>query len=234
MGLISVGADGTITVNFDDADGLNQAVADVADSIDALTRAILGIPDPVTSHIDLLIAGESNGSDHAQGVVQDLIDRINDADGTDAEPTITLNDLASDGLDAIKYLLDNLDGRDVNTTVTTTYQRVGVGFTEAATGTTMNHYATGGSMYDQYHVDIPHYATGGGHAIVGEVGPELVWLPNGSQVTNAAATRSRLETEERRGRGRGDIINRGTIIIQPASSDIEPAIRRKLLSSSRR
>lgn len=234
MGLISVGADGTVTVNFDDADGLTQAVEDVASSIDDLTRAILGIPDPVTSHINLLIAGESNGSDHAQGVVQDLIDRINDADDTDAEPTITLNDLASEGLDAIKYLLDNLDGRDVNTTVTTTYQRVGVGFTESRHGGILG-YAHGGMVAAQLAEAGPELLRfrDGGQAIVPN--PGIYAVEVGTSVLPAPATKSLMSDAARFGGGSGEEHNYWGPVTQTITLDNSSFARRSsALASSRR
>ena len=77
---------------------------------------------------------------------------------------------------------------------------------------------------------VPSYATGGTHAMVGEHGPELVWLPNGAQVTNAAATESR--TRGQRGELSGvAIYGNMTVIVQ--NDDVAGAIRSQIYAGER-
>lgn len=89
--------------------------------------------------------------------------------------------------------------------------------------------ATGGTLYPgmgEYAPSIPSYATGGTHAMVGEHGPEMVWLPNGSQVTNAVATESR-----RRDRGGGSGITIiGPVTFRVENENVGAAIRSQLLA----
>mgnify|MGYP001591454672 CR=1 FL=1 len=73
---------------------------------------------------------------------------------------------------------------DIGTNYTTTGSPGGIGSGGAGAGFEL---ANGGTVYDT----LPRYLHGGTHAMVGELGPEMVWLPRGAQVTNAAATRSR-------------------------------------------
>ena len=73
---------------------------------------------------------------------------------------------------------------------------------------------------------------GGSMALVGEAGPEMVWLPTGAQVTNAVATRSKRESiEARRG---GDINIYGPMTLNPAGSDAYAAIQQEMMGGARR
>ena len=122
-------------------------------------------------------------------------------------------DGASGPLATIWNYLQNIDGK----TVTAYANVVGADFGSLAyTGTFVRPERRGPSeslMQQIANSGVPSYSTGGQVTLVGEVGPELVTLPAGSTVTNAAGTRGRLNP---RGRGRrgsqGDtIINKGTV-----------------------
>lgn len=85
-------------------------------------------------------------------------------------------------------------------------------------------YAGGGTHY------------GGNHALVGERGPELVWLPNGAQVMNTEGSRSRMASDARRDRGRvrssgGDVHIHGPItVIANDRSELMSELRSRGLS----
>ena len=85
-------------------------------------------------------------------------------------------------------------------------------------GGTMNAYAGGGTQY------------GGGHALVGERGPELVWLPNGAQVTNTEATKSRMGG---RSRGGGGPNFYGPVTLQMSTPDVYDALASQALGGAR-
>lgn len=89
----------------------------------------------------------------------------------------------------------------------------------AQDGTTMNAYAGGGTHY------------GGGHALVGERGPEIVWLPNGSQVMNTEGSKSRMQAGSRG--GRGNFVNQGTINFQMNTPDVYGAVEAYALGGAR-
>ena len=123
------------------------------------------------------------------------------ADGG-AEATIT----------AISSQLANLDGSTATIYINTLGGNT-VGFTPEglATGGTVSKYATGGTH-------------GGDLAIVGEYGPEVVWLPNGAQVTNAAASRA---TAERVAAGAGTINQYHGTVVQTITLDNSSFARRQ-------
>lgn len=84
-------------------------------------------------------------------------------------------------------------------------------------GMTVNAYAAGGTQI------------GGGVAMVGERGPEMVWLPNGAQVTNTEATKSRMGKR----RGGGDIYNYGPITLTPQSANTYQELSATLMGGVR-
>jgi hypothetical protein len=232
MGLISEGAEGEIVVNFPNATDLNTAVDNLSASIDALTLAIGNIP-PVHT--------ETNATE-TQGPVDNLTGAINDI--PDSHNTnITATDNASGVIGGVSQALDNINGKTANTylnnyvtTFTTAVTSVSppTGTSGAPiggmTGLTISAFATGGTLMD----NVPRYVNGGTHAIVGEVGPELVWLPNGAQVTNAAATKSQM-MQQRKQRGGGGSINiYGPLTLQPAGTDAYDALQQAMRDGARR
>ncbi len=222
MGLISEGADGTITVNYDEANSANDAMNELTKSIDALIVALGGIPP---------IHTESNATD-TQKDVDGLTDSLNNVPRNVAS-TLTAIDNATNTIADVKNSLLNLDGQTATTYVDTVYRtQLSDSLLTGMTGTTVSAMATGGTMT----ADIPRYAIGGthggSHALVGEAGPEMVWLPNGAQVTNAVATRSKRESiEARRG---GDINIYGPMTLNPAGSDAYAAIQQEMMGGTRR
>lgn len=127
--------------------------------------------------------------------------------------------LSTDGALGSLYEFLNLIPSSVTIPMYTTGQQVldfmGGG---AKDGTTMNAYAGGGTVY------------GGNHALVGERGPEVVWLPNGAQVMNTEGSKSRMNAGRR---GGGDIVNYGPINLQPASTDVYGALSSQLMGGVR-
>lgn len=108
MGLISIGADGTITIDFGSVKGAKSEIAQLTDSIDALTVAMGGIP-PARLDVD---------ADLAQTTINQVIDALNGIDGTEAQ-TAVLGD-NSDALASViaaESARDNIDG-----TTATTFQ----------------------------------------------------------------------------------------------------------------
>jgi len=220
MGLISEGADGTITVNYDEANSATTAMNNLTESIDALIIALGGIPPIHTS---------SNAKD-TQKDVSGLTDEILGIPDSHTTTITAVNNVSGAVLAAVGDLAA-IDGKVVTTYIDTVYRQIGP--TPAATGTTISAMATGGTMT----ADIPRYAIGGTHggsyAIVGDGGgPEMVWLPTGAQVTNAVATRSKRESiEARRG---GDINIYGPMTLNPAGSDAYAAIQQEMMGGVRR
>lgn len=129
------------------------------------------------------LEGQTGAVDSLVSIIRDLILSL---DGVPEEVRTRLEldgaAAAQSSLDTVVSLINQISGAhyfSVNGTVS-------VG---NPNGPTILPYAANGmTVYD----NLPHYANGGTHAIVGEVGPEMVWLPNGAQVTNAAATKSRM------------------------------------------
>lgn len=76
MGLISEGADGTITVNFPTASSVTASVDALKESIDALTLALGGIPPNVHTTI--------TASDNASGVISQVSAALANLDGSSA------------------------------------------------------------------------------------------------------------------------------------------------------
>lgn len=74
MGVISVGADGTITVNFPTADKVHQDTVNLTASIDALTIALGGIPPNVNSNVT--VSGVDSASAAVAGYSY-LLDTVN-------------------------------------------------------------------------------------------------------------------------------------------------------------
>ena len=133
-------------------------------------------------------------------------------------------DGASGPLATIWNYLQNIDGK----TVTAYANVVGADFGSLAyTGTFVHPERRGPAeslMQQIANSGVPSYSTGGQVTLVGEVGPELVTLPAGSTVTNAAGTRGRLNPRGRgrRGSGGDTIIIKGTnhmTVIQDDSAD---------------
>lgn len=95
-------------------------------------------------------------------------------------------------------------------------------------------FATGGTVTHRVASATPMFATAatGRTTLVGEAGPELVTLPTGSQVTSSPATMDRLRSRPMQGSG-GGVYFYGPVTLQPASTDVESAIRREALSGSR-
>jgi len=223
MGLISETPTG-IEVNFDEANSANDAINELTKSIDALIVALGGIPP---------IHTESNAPSTRKDV-DGLTDSIYAIPDT-ASTVINAVDAASGTIAFVGQLLAGIDGRTANVYVNAirtgdTLAAIGAGL---ATGGTISAMATGGTMG----ADIPRYAIGGTHggsyAIVGDGGgPEMVWLPTGSQVTNAVTTRSkRASIEARRG---GDINMYGPVTLNPAGSDAYAAIQQEMMGGARR
>jgi NAD(P)-dependent dehydrogenase (short-subunit alcohol dehydrogenase family) len=120
---------------------------------------------------------------------------------------IVLNDAASGPLANILNTLNALDGK----TSTVYINTVGGGLTlGAATGTFIVPDAQRNIV-----ANVPGMSTGGHLRLVGEAGPELVSLPSGSTVTNAAGTRGRLDPMgRRRGNQGASVVYKGNVIHQ--------------------
>jgi hypothetical protein len=104
MGLISEGADGTITVNFPESTSINDAIKELYSSIDALTLAIGGVP-PV--HTETNAADTQIGVDNLHGA----IDGLPDSHNTDINAT----DNASGVIGGVSQALDQINGKTANT-----------------------------------------------------------------------------------------------------------------------
>ena len=224
MGLITEHEDGTFSVNIEGADTVQSSIDDLATAINNLAREIR------------ILVGEEGAAD-----TQKAIERVTGA-ANDVPKGITAHidvvDNASGTIGEVARQLKALDNATARTfleTYQTTFVNTQYNTTPtpghaALLGATIMEYASGGTVM----ADIPRYAIGGTHALVGEVGPELVWLPNGSQVTNAVATRSRLDSESK-GRDRWAGVNFfGPVTLAPSSTDVEAAIRQEAMGGARR
>lgn len=173
MGLISEGADGTITVNLD---GVEEGKSEIA----LLTDAIVNL-------IDLFDDGEINGSfvldaeDNASEVVRTVRENVEDLDGETATVEIHLNDYATAGINTAAWALSALDGTVASTTIRTIYESRGLGPSQALGGV-VQEYATGGVVIRAGEVgpEIAHFANGG-TALLPRDG--LYSVPSGSYIT---------------------------------------------------
>jgi hypothetical protein len=191
MGVIEEGANGTITMNTDDAVSATDVLSELNTTIGDLKTLLAQI-----------------------FLVQ-----------------VDIEDNASGSLSYIDGLLSQLDGKTANVYINTLGGNT-IGFTPGA--------ATGEFIYPESArnlvAKVDGLATGGHLRLVGEAGPELVQLPTGSTVTNAAGTRGRLDPQ---GRGRrsagGGVTYKGNIINQTITYD-ESAMSRRAdrLSRNRR
>jgi len=93
----------------------------------------------------------------------------------------------------IAAYLNGLDGRSVNFSVNASGNGLSLGNPSGVGIIPLE--ADGGTIFS----GMRHYADGGTHAIVGERGPELVWLPNGAQVMNTEGTQSRMRGQRTNG-----------------------------------
>jgi len=215
MGLISIGADGTVTVNFDDAVNANESIDNLTASIEDLT-ALLG---------DIFNIDTDTDAPESQRLIEELTGAVN-AIPDKVTTYIEVVDNASYQAQLAREALALLDGY----TVTTYINTVQTGSVKAPG------LATGGTIpFEAQPVlrGVPAFAGGGTLALVGDGGgPELVRLPTGAQVYSAPATRSMLATAGRNG-GEGAVIINGPVTLQPAGSDAYGAIRRAALSRAR-
>lgn len=143
---------------------------------------------------------------------------------------VDIEDNASGSLSYIDGLLSQLDGKTANVYINTLGGNT-IGFTPGA--------ATGEFIYPESArnlvAKVDGMATGGHLRLVGEAGPELVQLPTGSTVTNAAGTRGRLDPQGRgrRSAGGGDVYN-GTVHMTVVRDDSALTHRQRELAKRRR
>jgi hypothetical protein len=95
FGLIEVGADGEVRVNFPDAATLD----DVTAAIDNLTE----------TQIEIAVA--TSGADEAQAVLDATSDNLDDIDGRQANATVTAQDNATPALQDANAEVEELDGK---------------------------------------------------------------------------------------------------------------------------
>lgn len=179
MGLITMGADGTITVNFPTGQTVQDAINGLQTSINNLVA------------IEYLL---SIGAD-----TSDFWDHVNGLDGQHVGQVWIDANLAYSSVAPITGAGFLPYGRDGITAM-----------------------ANGGTAFDPL---MPRFAGGGTMTLVGEAGPELVNLSRGDQVTNAAATRSRL------GARRDSVVYQhfGNVNVVPDTGDMRAALTRSAL-----
>lgn len=173
MGLIEEGADGTITVNLEGAEGARSEMS-------MLTEAIVNL-------IDLFDDGVINGSfvldaeDNASPIIRTARQNLDDADGDSATMELHLNDYATAGINAASWALSALDGAVASTTIRTIYENRGIGPSKALGGV-VQEYASGGVVIRAGEVgpEIAHFANGG-TALLPRDG--LYSVPSGSYIT---------------------------------------------------
>lgn len=215
MGLISEGANGTITVNFDDT-------VNATDAIEALNGTI---NDLILLLGDIFNVDTDTDAPATQELVRNLIGEI-DRIPEQVTTNVFLNDYASLKAAEISDILNLLDGKTATTYINTV---------ETRSLQLNNPFATGGTVpIDGRRVldGVPAFAGGGTMALVGEAGPELVRLPVGSQVTSSPATRSQLATVARRG-DTGVVFNGPVTLSVQRDGTAQEAIRRAALARTR-
>ena len=137
MGLISIGADGTVTVHYDSAKGAKSEIAQLTESIDALIVTLGGVPplhvDPgnlpaVKGTVDAVtgaagnaaraIAGMGGSAGAADKLLGGVNERLSELGNQHAEPTVGVETGDADAqLQTISDLLTPLDGKEVLTRV---------------------------------------------------------------------------------------------------------------------
>lgn len=161
MGLISVGADGTITVNFDSVEDAGASLDDVVDSLDTLSTVL-------ATAFSILI--DSSGAVTAKTDADAAAEALRILNGTSANPEVSDNGgsaaVATDASAALSAI-NALNG--AHATVTTEYVTNYV-----STGTQPGFIPIAGR-----HGGVMGYADGGIVARMAEAGPELLHFANG-------------------------------------------------------
>jgi len=146
---------------------------------DEINRAVQGQTESVgtlVEYIEMLILSMENVPEEVRSRI--LLDNA-------AETQQSLSSIVS--------LLNSLDGRSATFYVNAAGNGVSLGNPSGPGIIPLE--ADGGTIFS----GMRHYADGGTHAIVGERGPELVWLPNGAQVMNTEGTQSRMRGQRNNG-----------------------------------
>jgi hypothetical protein len=254
MGLISEGAEGEVVVNFPNATSVTDSVDALKASIDALTLAIGGTPPIDTSsnaaatQVDVdNLTGAVNGipDSHTTTITTNAADAqvpVNDLTGAiggipdSHNTTITATDNASGVISDVISGLNSIPAVTYASVVVTTTQSglpAGTPIGGNRDGGPIG-YANGGMVLAELAEAGPERLTfrDGTAAIVPHPGAYLV--EPGTQVLPAPATAAVMENAARAsGGGNGDIHIHGTVVIQPATPDVEHAIRQKFLHRSR-
>ncbi len=152
MGLISEGADGTITVNLDGAEGAKSEIGQLTDAIVNL--------------IDLFDDGVINGSfvidaeDNATGPIRTARTEAEDLDGTTSTINVVANDQASG---VLQGLAANWGGTIATSFIDVITRRYEQGTPGKALGGVVEGYASGGVVIRAGEVgaEIAHFANGG-------------------------------------------------------------------------
>lgn len=207
MGLISVGADGTITVNFDSVEGADSAIDSLNTTLGLLTNVLATV---YSLQID------SSGAVKVQTDADAAASSVRILAGTSAFPTVTDNgggaQVAADAGAALAAV-NALNGAHATATITTVVETI--------TKNTL--FAHGGV--------VGGYDDGGVVARMAEAGPELLhfrdggtgWamtdglygVPRGTYVTPAPASKRAL------GGDGGGIHVHGPVNIYPATGDVQ-------------
>jgi hypothetical protein len=196
LGLISVGADGTVTVNFPEGESINELLDKTNRNLEDLAIAI----DLIDGKPDLEITVKYLENEARQKIAQTK-KAMDDLDGTTASVSVVANTTP------FWTAVNAIDGSYVGTVY------VGVENVRGLGG--FQPYATGGTVtHEPAYPSFPHAAVGmtssGTMAVVGEAGRELVHLPAGAQVLAHPATESRLR---RMSRGSGDVVITGPVTV---------------------
>lgn len=218
MGLISIGADGTVTIREEGLSAVTDSMERLVDSFEHFIQ-LMEIQYDIDINQDGVIG--LNTQLEAAKLNMDTLDT------SSADPTVSDSGMsaAQIALQDIQNQLNGIDGRVSTTTLyVDTIRREGIGFLELATG------------------GVAEYATGG-YARLAELSPEMVRypsgatglamhegiyaLPSGSHVSTGAATEGALK---RRGRDRAGVTITGPVYVYPAAPDIGDALTRSLLN----
>lgn len=182
MGLISVGAEGEITVDFSSVEGAQSEIGMLTDSINELTR-VLGIINGVDVNIPV------NAEDNATPIIRTVREGRDELDGSSATVSIHLNDFASLGISAAQLALNALDGRVATTTIQTIYQNRGIGPAQAHGGM-VREYASGGVLFrgGEIGMEMAHFSTGGMALLPGDgyyTAPAGTYISPNNAVSNS-------------------------------------------------
>jgi hypothetical protein len=219
MGLISIGADGTITVDWDAVSAADDGMKDLIEKLDTFIDLIADVLGIEIDSEDATLA-EGNVSDAAasvrdlQGLPTTELDIETNDEGAIARAGIKAEIFAMDLLSATLSVYSDTDPfwDGVNGIPTDVGDRyIDVWFRQRND--------PGGGAFAQGGM-----TTQPGYSLVGENGPEVVSLPTGAMINPAHATKSRGRGLHNRDSG-GDLIVENITLVAQSPAQLASQLR---------